>query len=168
MIVVETSRMTLFKASSIKKQNLSRERIKVKKFSTDIVLVFSTITAYMLLFGAPVNEAVAQTPYLNSKITPVVIGNYSTASVFCNDGDGMISGGYSIGFSSTQSAFDTMVYSNHPTQEINQTGYFEGWEAGLANKGNTTAEIVAYGSLLKLNPYSLTYIMVLLGQTDLL
>ena len=58
MIVVETSRMTLFKASSIKKQNLSRERIKVKKFSTDIVLVFITITAYMLLFGAPVNEAV--------------------------------------------------------------------------------------------------------------
>lgn len=85
----------------------------------------------------------AQAPYVNSETAPVAIGNYTTTSVYCNDGDGMISGGYSTGFSSTQSAFDTLVYSNHPTQEINQTGYFEGWEAGLVNKGNTSAEITA-------------------------
>lgn len=116
--------------------------IRIGIYSTGIGLVTGTTVAYMLL-GAIVNEAVAQTPYLNSKSIKVGMGDNSTASVFCNDGDGMMSGGYSTGFSSTQSAFDTMVYSNHPTQEINQTGYFEGWEAGLVNKGNMTAEITA-------------------------
>lgn len=116
--------------------------IRIGIYSTGIGLVTGTTVAYMLL-GAIVNEAVAQTPYLNSKSIKVAMGDNSTASVFCNDGDGMMSGGYSTGFSSTQSAFDTMVYSNHPTQEINQTGYFEGWEAGLVNKGNMTAEITA-------------------------
>lgn len=116
--------------------------IRIGIYSTGIGLVTGTTVAYMLL-GAIVNEAVAQTPYLNSKSIKVAMGDNSTPSVFCNDGDGMMSGGYSTGFSSTQSAFDTMVYSNHPTQEINQTGYFEGWEAGLVNKGNMTAEITA-------------------------
>ena len=101
-----------------------------------------TITCMLLCFII-INEAVAQTPYINSKKMPVEIGNYTKASVFCKDGDGMISGGFSMGFSSAQSAFDTMVYSNHPIQQINQTGYFEGWEAGLVNKGNTPAEITA-------------------------
>ena len=135
--------MKLFKPYNIKKQNLStRESIRVRIFSTGMVLIVSTTIAYMPL-STIINEAVAQAPYLNSKTAPVAIDNNTAASVFCNDGDGMISGGYSIGFSSVQSAFDTMVYSNHPTQEINQTGYFEGWEAGLVNKGNTTAEITA-------------------------
>jgi hypothetical protein len=97
----------------------------------------------MIVCCASISEVIAQAPYVNSKTAPVTMDNQTTTSVFCNDGDGMISGGYSTGFSSTQSAFDTMVFSNHPTQEINQTGYFEGWEAGLVNKGNTTAKITA-------------------------
>jgi hypothetical protein len=126
----------------VRNMKLTRDSIRARIFSTGIVLVIST-TIVCILLSTIINEAVAQAPYLNSKTAPVAMGNNSTASVFCNDGDGMISGGYSIGFSSAQTAFDTIVYSNHPTQEINQTGYFEGWEAGLVNKGNTTAEITA-------------------------
>ena len=63
-------------------------------------------------------------------------------AVFCGEGDGMISGGYSMN-SSVQTAFDTVIYSNRPAQQINQSGYFEGWEAGLVNGGNGTAEITA-------------------------
>jgi hypothetical protein len=133
----------LSKSSFIEKQNLStREKRGVRIFSTHFALIASTTIACMILSCGPISEVIAQAPYVNSKTAPVTMDNYTT-SVFCNDGDGMISGGYSIGFSSTQSAFDTMVSSNHPTQEINQTGYFEGWEAGLVNKGNTTAKITA-------------------------
>ena len=89
------------------------------------------------------NEAVAQPPYLNVKTANVSPDNSTNVSIFCKVGDGMISGGYSIGFSSILSAFDTMVSSNHPTQLINQTGYFEGWEAGLVNRGNATAKLTA-------------------------
>jgi hypothetical protein len=138
--------MTLSKSSIINKQTLSmRERIGVRIFTTETVLTSSTISSLvcMLLFCVSTSEAVAQAPYLNSKIAPVTTGNYTIVSVFCNEGDGLISGGYSLGFSSTQSAPDTMVYSNRPTQEINQTGYFEGWEAGLVNNGNAAAEIAA-------------------------
>jgi hypothetical protein len=97
----------------------------------------------MIVCTIIINEAVAQVPYIDSKKVPVEIGNFAIASVYCKDGDGMISGGFSTGFSSAQAAFNTMLYSNHPTQQINQTGYFEGWEAGLVNKGNTTTEITA-------------------------
>ncbi|GEM_PF-1965517 len=134
--------MSQFKSNDIKKQNLpTRGSKRVRIFSTRIFLI-SVAIAYILL-NSIINEALAQTPYLSSNTAPVPIGKNATASAFCNDGDGMISGGYSIGFLEGQSAFDTMLYSNHPIQEINQTGYFEGWEAGLVNKGNATAQITA-------------------------
>ena len=131
------------KSDNIKIQALfAREKIRVTTFSKDIVIFVSTAVVLILLNNI-IDDAIAQAPYLNTKTDPVTMGNSTTASIFCNDGDGMISGGYSTGFSSVQSAFDTIVYSNHPIQEINQTGYFEGWEAGLVNRGNTTAEITA-------------------------
>jgi hypothetical protein len=121
---------------------LSKDRIKAITFATSIVLIAS-ITIALMVLSTSINETVAQAPYLNARTVPVATDYNTTASVFCNDGDGMISGGYSIGFLSAQSAFDTMVYSNHPIQQINQSEYFEGWKAGLVNKGNTTAEITS-------------------------
>lgn len=67
----------------------------------------------------------------------------ATSRVYCEDGDGIISGGYSLGFSTINDPFNTMLYSNHPIQKINKTGYFEGWEAGLANKGIGMVTITA-------------------------
>ena len=113
------------------------------------MLIVCAAVVYILLLG-PVNVVMGQAPYLSSKVTSVPMNRNATASVFCNDGDGMMSGGYSIIFSSRVSEFDTSVYSNHPTQVINQTGYFEGWEAGLVNRGNETAKISAYVLCLNL------------------
>jgi len=107
-----------------------------------MIFIIVTTIGY-ILFIAIHNDAAGQAPYINSNMTPVPTGENRTTSVFCNDGDGMISGGYSSDFTNAHSAFDTIVYSNHPTQVINQSGYFEGWEAGLANKGNVTARITA-------------------------
>lgn len=131
------------RSDNIKRREVSaRERIKVLIGSKDIVLFVSIAIGLMPLSNA-IDYAIAQAPYLNTRTEPVSRDNNATAAASCNDGDGMISGGYSIGFSTVQSPFDTIVYSNHPTQEINQSGYFEGWEAGLVNKGNTTAQITA-------------------------
>lgn len=112
-------------------------------YSKNLILFVSIAIGSTLLCNIS-DDAKAQAPYLITKTEPVIKDNNATASALCNEGDGMISGGYTIGFSSEQSSpFDTIVYSNHPTQELNQTGYFEGWEAGLVNKGNTTAQITA-------------------------
>lgn len=82
-------------------------------------------------------------PYIKSDTISVSPSSDATSRVFCKDGDGIISGGYSIGFHSIGSPFDTMLYSNHPIQTINQTGYFEGWESALVNKGNETVTLSA-------------------------
>jgi hypothetical protein len=135
--------MNVLKSHCKKKQNLAtRKRVSLRIFSKGIILITITTIGYILLI-AIINEAAGQAPYLNTKVSSVAMGENATASVFCNDGDGMISGGYSTDFTTVQSAFDTMVYSNHPIQEINQSGYFEGWAAGLLNKGNTTTKITA-------------------------
>lgn len=107
----------------------------------NVTLVASTVIAYILV-NIPIDDAVAQAPYLNMKTSSVAPDKSVNVAVFCGEGDGMISGGYSMN-SSVQTAFDTVIYSNRPAQQINQSGYFEGWEAGLVNGGNGTAEITA-------------------------
>ena len=100
--------------------------------------------AVVILGFMPIKDLPAQgPPYLKTKTINVLPSNNATSRVFCGDGDGIISGGYSIGFHSISSPFDTMVYSNHPLQMINKTGYFEGWEAGLVNKGNEAVMLSA-------------------------
>jgi hypothetical protein len=122
-------------------QNFSiRDGLRVKISTRRLILIIPV--AYIMVICS-INETAAQAPYLNSKVAAVDMDNNATSSVFCNEGDGMISGGYSLSFPTRQSAFDTMVYSNHPTQEINQTGYFEGWESGLVNMGNATVKITS-------------------------
>ncbi len=54
-----------------------------------------------------------------------------------------VSGRYSIGFSTINDPFNTILYSNHPIQKVNTTGYFEGWEAGLVNKGAGMVTVTA-------------------------
>jgi hypothetical protein len=92
----------------------------------------------------PIRTLTAQgPPYLKVMTVKVPPSNNVTSTVFCENGDGIISGGYSIGFHSINSPFNTMIYSNHPLQKINRTGYFEGWEAGLVNKGNEAVTLAA-------------------------
>jgi hypothetical protein len=103
----------------------------------DIKILIATVgLALIIVIFMPIRTITAQgPPYLKIKTVKVPPSTNVTSRVFCENGDGIISGGYSIGFHSINSPFNTMVYSNHPLQKTNRTGYFEGWEAGLVNKG---------------------------------
>jgi hypothetical protein len=125
------------------------KREHLRKYTLSITLAV-LMTGFLSLDTMPVNMAQAQAPYIRMKTATVVPHDNATAMASCNDGDGIVSGGYSIGFISAESVFDTMLYSNHPAQELNETGYFEGWEAGIVNKGNETVEISAVSLCLNL------------------
>jgi hypothetical protein len=124
-------------------------REKLRKYTLSITLAV-LMTGFLSLDSMTLNMALAQAPYIKMKTAIVVPYDNESAIASCNDGDGIISGGYSIRFTSAESVFDTMIYSNHPAQELNETGYFEGWEAGIVNKGNETVGISAVSLCLNL------------------
>lgn len=113
-------------------------KISVTWISGIVLIIFSFMPTFM-----PAINTMAQGPYLRMKTVKVLPFNNATGEAFCENGDGIISGGYSIGFSTINELFDTMLYSNHPIQKINTTGYFEGWEAGIVNKGASMATVTA-------------------------
>jgi hypothetical protein len=86
-------------------------------------------------------SVLGQAPYLETKTVKVLPATNNTAKAFCSDGDGIISGGYSLGFTSLNAPFNTSIISNHPVQEVNETGYFEGWETSLVNRGLETGTL---------------------------
>jgi hypothetical protein len=108
-------------------------------------LAMLAATSLYMLGVITLTKAAAQgsSTYTKIKIVKVLPAHNATATVFCNNGDGLLSGGYSIGFKSIKSAFNTMVYSNHPIHLKNATASFEGWQAGLINNGNETSTIAA-------------------------
>ena len=106
------------------------------------VTLITGLTLVILNF-MPAIDITAQGPYLKMKTVKVLSFNNATSKAYCENGDGIISGGYSIGFSTINDPFNTMLYSNHPIQKINTTGYFEGWEAGLVNKGTRMVTVTA-------------------------
>src|SRR6185437_16388 len=86
-------------------------------------------------------KAQGQQSYLKMKVIKVLPNTNATVSVFCKKGNDLLSGGYSIGFTSSKSAIYTKIYSSHPAYQKNATGIFEGWESGLINNGNETVTI---------------------------
>jgi hypothetical protein len=116
----------------------------LQNLKISIATIAAVFAIVILNFFMPAKDITAQgPPYLKVKTIQVPSSNNATGRVFCENGDGIISGGYSIGFHSKNSPFNTMMYSNHPLQKVNKTGYFEGWEAGLVNKGNETVTLTA-------------------------
>jgi hypothetical protein len=117
-----------------------------------LTLVMLAATSLYFLGVATLSKAIAQgsSTYTKIKTVKVLPAHNATATAFCNNGDGLLSGGYSIGFTSIKSAFDTMVYSNHPVYLKNATARFEGWQAGLINNGNQNATIAAMELCLNL------------------
>ena len=108
-----------------------------RSLSLFLVVTISIIS----ILGIPVSNTESrsvfgQAPYLETNTN-------NTAKAFCGDGDGIISGGYSLGFASLDAPFNTSIISNHPIQEANKTGYFEGWETALVNRGFEVATISA-------------------------
>lgn len=88
-------------------------------------------------------SVLSQAPYLETETVKVLPSTNSTARAFCSGGDGIISGGYSLGFTSLDAPFNTSITSNRPIQEVNETGYFEGWETSLVNRGYETGILSA-------------------------
>jgi hypothetical protein len=117
------------------------------------ILICSIVTAFILAI-AHLDDAIAQeSSYIVTDSVKVNPSSNATAKAFCENGDGLVSSGYSIsGFTSVQSASDTMVYVNQPLRQKNTTAIFEGWEAGLLNNGNATVTITAQGLCLDLTP----------------
>jgi hypothetical protein len=110
--------------------------------STISILVI--IIILMIMISSADNMSVhGQAPYLDTKTIQVLPATNSTAKAFCSSGDGIISGGYSLGFTSLDAPFNTSIISNRPVQEVNETGYFEGWETSLVNRGYETGTLSA-------------------------
>jgi hypothetical protein len=125
-----------------------KSRKKSKKAKAILSLVTSIVIGSIAIcllanISTNINEAAAQGPYLKTRTVNVPPSTNATARTYCENGDGIISGGYSLEFQSINSPFNTMIYSNHPSQKINKTGYFEGWEVGLVNRGIEKAGVSA-------------------------
>lgn len=118
-----------------------------------MIFTCSIVIASILVF-AHFNDVVAQeSSYIVTESVQVNPNSNATAKALCENGDGLVSAGYSIsGFTSVQSASDTMLYVNQPIREKNTTAIFEGWETGLLNNGNVTVAITAQGLCLDLTP----------------
>jgi hypothetical protein len=108
------------------------------------IFVIGIMTVFMITISNTENMSVlGQAPYLERETVKLLPATNSTARAFCSGGDGIISGGYSLGFNSLDAPFNTSITSNHPIQEVNETGYFEGWETGLVNRGYETGSLSA-------------------------
>lgn len=126
----------------------------VSSSSAYAVLIVSTVIMTYILVNTSIYEAAAQeSSYIVTGSVNVNPNSNATAKAFCENGDGLVSAGYSIsGFTSVQSASDTVVYVNQPLRQKNTTATFEGWETGLLNDGNATVTITAQGLCLDLTP----------------
>jgi hypothetical protein len=126
----------------------------ISSSSAYVILIASTFIIAYISANTSINEVAAQeSSYIVTESVKVNPNNNSTAKAFCENGDGLVSAGYSIsGFTSVQSASDTMIYVNQPIRQKNTTATFEGWETGLLNDGNATVTITAQGLCLDLTP----------------
>jgi hypothetical protein len=118
--------------------------MRIDYFGITTIAFIVIEVAPIISHSVPINQAVAQqSSYLTSRITNVPVGSNASAIVFCKNGDNLLSGGYSIGFSSIRSAQHAVLYANHPLRYSNSSGIFEGWKSGLINNGNISATITA-------------------------
>lgn len=124
------------------------------------IFTFSLVFLYFSFIGLDklmIKYAYGQEPSSYMKTNEVEVPPFTmrNASIFCDPDDGLLSGGFEITVPSTNSTFDTLLYSNHPTHmtnstETNRTQIFEGWTSGLINNASTSSNITTYGLCLNL------------------
>lgn len=91
--------------------------------------------------------------YFATEMAPVSADGNATAQAMCQSGDVLLTGGYTIGgFDSAQSVFNSVLFSNTALRTQNQTGAYEGWEAGLVNLGTAGLTITANAVCLDVTP----------------
>jgi hypothetical protein len=118
-----------------------------------MILIWNVVMGCILALAHFNDVAAQESSYIVTESVKVSPNSNATAKAFCENGDGLVSAGYSMsGFTSVQSASDTMVYVNQPIRQKNTTAIFEGWETGLLNNGNASITITAQGLCLDLTP----------------
>src|SRR5215213_1465507 len=127
----------------------------ISVFIVPLVFFFFSVGLDKLLIGYVYGQEPSS--YMKTKEVEVPPFTMRNASIFCDAGDGLVSGGFEIPFPSINSSFDTILYSNHPTHMTNRTEtnsteieVFEGWSSGLLNNASTSSNITAYGLCLNL------------------
>ena len=126
---------------------------RIFPYSQCTILIGSIVIALILAFAHLDNAVAQESSYIVTESVKVNPDSNATARAFCENGDGLMSAGHSMsGFTSVQSASDTVVYVNQPIRQKNTTAIFEGWETGLLNNGNETVTITAQGLCLDLTP----------------
>ena len=99
------------------------------------------------------NQVRRSLTYFVTDMAPVSANGNATAQALCQSGDVLLTGGYTIGgFDSAQSVFNSVLYSNTALRMQNQTGAYEGWEAGLVNLGTAELTITANSVCLDVTP----------------
>jgi hypothetical protein len=90
--------------------------------------------------------------YFATDTVSVPASGNASAQAFCQSGDVLLTGGYSISFDSTGQVFNTMLYSNTAIRVQNATSSHEGWNAGLANMDTEPVTITANAVCLDVTP----------------
>lgn len=92
--------------------------------------------------------------YINTTSVVVRAGNNNTATILCDKGDLLISGGYDLELKSVHNFTNIFILANHPTgnltkildpaTKISTPSLQEGWETGLLNNGNNDITVTAH------------------------
>jgi len=102
---------------------------------------------------SPKAESQKASSYINMSSVVVKAGLNKSATVFCDKGDLLVTGGYDVQFKSPHDITSIFIYANHPTgnltkildpeTKISTPSLQEGWETGLSNNGNNDIKITA-------------------------
>jgi hypothetical protein len=104
----------------------------------------------------PTSKAESQnaSSYINMTSVVVKAGHNNSATILCDKGDLMVSGGYDVQFKNAHDVTNIFIYANHPTgnmtkiyldaaTKISTPSLQEGWETGLLNNGNNDVKVTA-------------------------
>lgn len=105
---------------------------------------------------SPKAESQKASSYINTTSVVVKAGDNNSATIFCDKGDLLVSGGYKLQFLNAQDVINAFIYANYPTgnltkivepaTKISTPSLQEGWETGLLNNGkndiNVTAQVL--------------------------
>ena len=102
---------------------------------------------------SPKVESQKASSYVNMNSVVVRAGLNNTATILCDKGDLLVSGGYDVQFKSAHDVANIFIYANHPTgnmtkildavTKISTPSLQEGWETGLLNNGNNDIIVTA-------------------------
>jgi hypothetical protein len=102
---------------------------------------------------SPKAESQMASSYINMTSVVVKPGDNNSATIFCDKGDLLVTGGYKLQFLNAQDVVNALIYANYPTgnltklldptTKISTPTLQEGWETGLLNNGKSDINVTA-------------------------